>query len=232
MSTAKEFDIRDYDFLFEEELDAPEADIPREPETYYKGTHVAPSAKQMAGRNIQQARQTVTDTARKAQEKGSELWKSTENVRKNTARAAKEKSAQLWDSMVDARENDRQTTNNFQHFKEDKKMETIKEKIGSICAGRISRGKYFRLTVLVALAGWFVQFMMAGGKTGFITILITVVCEIYTIIMTVKRLHDIGYKGTLSLLMLVPGAGEFFLLYLCLKRGQIGSNIYGPDPMM
>ena len=111
MSTAKAFDIRDYDFLFEEELDAPETDAPQEPERHYSGAHVAPSAKQVAERNIRQARQTVTDTARKAQEKGSELWKSTENVRKNTARAAKEKSAQLWDSTADARKNARQTLN-------------------------------------------------------------------------------------------------------------------------
>lgn len=111
MSTAKAFDIRDYDFLFEEELDAPETNAPQEPERHYSGAHVAPSAKQVAERNIRQARQTVTDTARKAQKKGSELWKSTENVRKNTARAAKEKSSQLWDSTADARKNARQTLN-------------------------------------------------------------------------------------------------------------------------
>ncbi len=110
-------------------------------------------------------------------------------------------------------------------------MEAIKETIGNICAGRISRGKYFRLTILAGLAGGFLQLMMADGKSSFLTVLITIVCEVYTMIMTVKRLHDIGYKGTLSLLMLVPGAGEFFMLFLWLKRGQAGRNIYGPDPL-
>ena len=57
-------------------------------------------------------RQAMTDTARKAKEKGSKLWKSTENVRENTARTAKEKSTQLWNSTAGARKQAKQIWNN------------------------------------------------------------------------------------------------------------------------
>ena len=108
MTTAKTFDIHDYDFLYEDEIDVLEAETLQEAEPGYTGAHNVASGKQKSETGVRQA---LTDTARKAQEKGNELWKSTENVRKNTARAAKEKSAQFWDSTADARKNAKQIWN-------------------------------------------------------------------------------------------------------------------------
>ena len=208
MSTAKEFDIRDYDFLFEEELDAPEADIPREPETYYKGTHVAPSAKQMAERNIRQARQTVTDTARKAQEKGSELWKSTENVRKNTARAAKEKSAQLWDSTADARKSARQALNvSAQRIKEasasrdDRPLTKLEKKSKS----------YFR--VCGAAAGlWIIQMILSFIPTIHIKVMDLISYENRTFSLNTSWATN-GGNGVDVVAILIPiGMGVLTIL--------------------
>ena len=108
MTTAKTFDIHDYDFLYEDEIDVLEAETLQEAEPGYTGAHNVASGKQKSETGVRQA---LTDTARKAQEKGNELWKSTENVRKNTARAAEEKSAQFWDSTADARKNAKQIWN-------------------------------------------------------------------------------------------------------------------------
>ena len=108
MTTAKTFDIHDYDFLYEDEIDVLEAETLQEAEPGYTGAHNVASGKQKSETGVRQA---LTDTARKAQEKGNELWKSTENVRKNTARTAKEKSAQFWDSTADARKNAKQIWN-------------------------------------------------------------------------------------------------------------------------
>ena len=92
MTTAKTFDIHDYDFLYEEEVNNLEAETFQEASPSCARTHETASGKQKSETGVRQA---LTDTARKAQEKGNELWKSTENVRKNTARAAEERQTDL-----------------------------------------------------------------------------------------------------------------------------------------
>ncbi|MBQ6609953.1 MAG: hypothetical protein IJH70_05915 [Oscillospiraceae bacterium] len=109
MTTAKTFDIHDYDFLYEDEIDVLEAETLQEAEPGYTGAHNVASGKQKSEGSVRQA---MTDTARKAKEKGSKLWKSTENVRENTARTAKEKSTQLWNSTAGARKQAKQIWNN------------------------------------------------------------------------------------------------------------------------
>lgn len=109
MTTAKTLDIHDYDFLYEDEIDVLEAETLQEAEPGYTGAHNVASRKQKSEGSVRQA---MTDTARKAKEKGSKLWKSTENVRENTARTAKEKSTQLWNSTAGARKQAKQIWNN------------------------------------------------------------------------------------------------------------------------
>ena len=92
MTTAKTFDIHDYDFLYEEEVNNLEAETFQEASPSCARTHETASGKQKSEGSVRQA---MTDTARKAKEKGSELWKNTENVREKTALTAKEKSMQF-----------------------------------------------------------------------------------------------------------------------------------------
>lgn len=46
----------------------------------------------------------------------------------------------------------------------------------------------------------------------------------------VRRLHDVGEKGTYALLGLIPIAGPIILLVKLLKPSQEGDNEYGPNP--
>jgi uncharacterized membrane protein YhaH (DUF805 family) len=46
----------------------------------------------------------------------------------------------------------------------------------------------------------------------------------------VKRLHDKGYTGWLSVFMLIPLVNLIMLLWLGFARGQDGPNEYGADP--
>lgn len=46
----------------------------------------------------------------------------------------------------------------------------------------------------------------------------------------VRRLHDVGEKGTYALLGLIPIAGPIILLIKLLKPSQEGDNEYGPNP--
>lgn len=49
--------------------------------------------------------------------------------------------------------------------------------------------------------------------------------------VTARRLHDTGRSGWWMLIILIPVIGALVLLYWMVKRGDIGANSYGPDPI-
>jgi uncharacterized membrane protein YhaH (DUF805 family) len=49
------------------------------------------------------------------------------------------------------------------------------------------------------------------------------------IILTIKRLHDLGYGGWLVLISLIPFFNLLLLLALLFKAGTSGSNRFGPQ---
>ena len=54
---------------------------------------------------------------------------------------------------------------------------------------------------------------------------------ILLLIQAIKRLHDIGMDRKYALYLLIPPPINFIgFIWLALKRGQDGSNKYGPDP--
>ncbi|WP_426205622.1 DUF805 domain-containing protein [Pseudomonas sp. TWP3-1] len=53
---------------------------------------------------------------------------------------------------------------------------------------------------------------------------------IVNIMISVQRLHDIGWSGWLWLLNLVPFVGSFFPLVMMVVPGTTGANRYGPPP--
>ncbi|MEJ5061877.1 MULTISPECIES: DUF805 domain-containing protein [unclassified Pseudomonas] len=69
--------------------------------------------------------------------------------------------------------------------------------------------------------------LIIGGILAFI---LCVVFLIASILITVQRLHDIGWSGWLWLLNLVPFVGSFFPLLLLLMPGTNLANRYGAPP--
>ena len=51
-----------------------------------------------------------------------------------------------------------------------------------------------------------------------------------SIMVGIRRLHDIGRSGWWMLLNLAPCVGALVLLVFFLQPGDIGANQYGPDP--
>lgn len=49
--------------------------------------------------------------------------------------------------------------------------------------------------------------------------------------LSVKRCHDFGKTGLLTILSFVPIVGFFFGLFLLFKRGDAGPNQYGLPPV-
>lgn len=48
--------------------------------------------------------------------------------------------------------------------------------------------------------------------------------------LTIRRCHDLGHDGKMSLLYFVPGINILFWLYLILRKGTEGPNRYGEQP--
>lgn len=51
-----------------------------------------------------------------------------------------------------------------------------------------------------------------------------------TISVSVRRMHDIGQRGAVLLLVLIPIIGLIYVLFLASCPGEKGKNGYGPDP--
>ncbi len=49
--------------------------------------------------------------------------------------------------------------------------------------------------------------------------------------VTVRRLHDSGRSGWWLLIILIPVIGILVLLYWMIRRGDVGDNAFGPDPI-
>ena len=46
----------------------------------------------------------------------------------------------------------------------------------------------------------------------------------------IRRLHDVGKSGWFYFIILIPIIGFIWVLVLLTKKGDVGLNLYGPDP--
>jgi uncharacterized membrane protein YhaH (DUF805 family) len=74
-----------------------------------------------------------------------------------------------------------------------------------------------------------------GGKEipmsfGYISIAFYLAIIIPGIAVSVRRFHDIGKSGWWYFVSMIPCVGPFIGIYFMAKAGDIGENLYGPDP--
>ncbi len=103
--------------------------------------------------------------------------------------------------------------------------------------GRLSRKQYFlSTTIIVAItyAFMFIGFLgvsrqgvEVAGKVGVVVAMISIVAQL---VVSIRRLHDLGRPGSHLWLLLVPFYNLYFLLILSFAPGAPGANPYGPDP--
>ena len=53
----------------------------------------------------------------------------------------------------------------------------------------------------------------------------------YTILLLIRRLHDLGRTGWFCLLIWFPFANLALLVYAFCFKGMLGLNRFGPDPL-
>ncbi len=78
-------------------------------------------------------------------------------------------------------------------------------------------------------------YLTAGDYVGMADIVISFVIftflNVAEIMISIRRLHDLGHTGWLVLLTYIPLVNFVFGIYLLFAHGNRGPNIYGPDPL-
>lgn len=111
-------------------------------------------------------------------------------------------------------------------------------------SGRARRAEYWWFTLFSTIMGIVMQIAdgvvfgtkpmtepMAMPSIGIIYGIWTLVILLPSVAVWVRRLHDIGRSGWWWLLLFIPIIGWIVLLYWAVKRGDIGPNAFGDDPI-
>lgn len=104
--------------------------------------------------------------------------------------------------------------------------------------GRANRAWYFWHTFLdgLVVVGLILAILLMGGLLGSVAFLLPafgvgVAGSVAAVAVTVKRLHDIDRPGWHFLLMFLPLYNVYLALVLLFKRGTVGPNQFGHDPL-
>lgn len=100
-------------------------------------------------------------------------------------------------------------------------------RLSTLWSGRMNRKNYF-LGVLLLHIAFFPCFFI---ENEFLIIAIGIILYLAWVMLSARRLHDIGTSGGGAFFIFVPIIGFFFFLYLLFKRGTVGENEYGPEPL-
>ncbi len=100
--------------------------------------------------------------------------------------------------------------------------------------GRIARLNYFLGSVIAGLAAWAIVLIVAvlfGRTAGAIALMIIyAILILISFSLVVRRIHDLGWRGWWSFLMLIPFVNLAFGLFILFRRGAQMPNAYGPVP--
>ena len=102
--------------------------------------------------------------------------------------------------------------------------------------GRLNRAKftvYFFINFFVYTAIFFALYLMPSDS-ALVTVLGILATALYLLVLgmiTVKRAHDIKWRGAWFGLILIPVAYIVLLILLMIKDGTKGPNKYGEDPL-
>jgi len=107
----------------------------------------------------------------------------------------------------------------------------------AVFSGRARRKEYWMFT-LFSIIFYIVAIILDNVlgtaiedlRYGLFYILYALAVLIPTLAVTVRRLHDVGKKGWMILISLIPLIGSIWLLVLLVTDSNPGENQYGPNP--
>ncbi len=108
--------------------------------------------------------------------------------------------------------------------------------------GRLNRFPYFKYLILLWLASFvfgavfgFAGMVLTGTNDSMLTVIPTGIfslcMSVGSIMIGIRRLHDLDKSGWFMLVILIPFVNIIFGLYLLLAQGTVGYNRYGADPL-
>lgn len=89
--------------------------------------------------------------------------------------------------------------------------------------GRASRTEYWYFMIFATVVSSVVESITRIG-------LISIILIIPSIMVTIRRFHDVGKSGTWLLWMIFPMVGFFIIIYHMVQRGDNDDNQYGTRP--
>ena len=117
--------------------------------------------------------------------------------------------------------------------------ETIKEMFLTT-QGRLNRKPYFLRGLLL----WILSLIISGATDvmtesdslalnllSLVLLVISIGLGVATVMLVIRRWHDLGKSGWFTLLLLIPLVNLIVAIYLWVKKGDEGPNQYGDDPL-
>src|SRR5262245_37642675 len=105
-------------------------------------------------------------------------------------------------------------------------------------SSRASRSEYWYWVLFVALvsiAAFVLDYALFSLPVaivgGPISILVSLAFFLPNLSIAVRRLHDLDYSGWWVLLALIPVVGLIVLVIWWCRRGTVGPNRFGPEPL-
>lgn len=94
--------------------------------------------------------------------------------------------------------------------------------------GRARRSEFWYFALFVWIVSFILNLIFKDGNI--VARLITLVLNVATITVSIRRLHDVGKSGFWLLLELVPIIGWAILIYFYVQDSMPGRNQYGENP--
>lgn len=106
--------------------------------------------------------------------------------------------------------------------------------------GRLNRKRYILrvllVSVLMGLINGVMGAMVESDSTALhvlslLLLFVVLAGGVSSIMLAIRRWHDLGKSGWYTLLALIPLVNFFVTIYLWVKKGTEGPNAYGDDPL-
>lgn len=92
--------------------------------------------------------------------------------------------------------------------------------------GRARRSEYWFFCLFGGILGSIVAII--AGNIG--SSILSLILFLPNLAVNVRRLHDVGKKGTWIFIAAIPIVGIIWFLVLCCKDSEYGENRFGPNP--
>lgn len=94
-----------------------------------------------------------------------------------------------------------------------------------ISDGRASRPEFWYFFLLTTLVS-----ALFNSQSSGIGGLISLILFLPSLMVAIRRLHDVGKSGWWMLFIFLPVIGFFMLVMQFIKQGDVGDNEFGPEP--